>query len=81
MEEERHVRKNLEIRSGKTVIATLFISRIVKITGKETRYELDLDGYNIGYINAENVSVTGDDTALVIANIEKEEIPHKTDIF
>jgi hypothetical protein len=83
MDGERHMRKNLEIRNGKTVIATLFISRIVKISGKEIRYELDLDGYNIGYINAENASVTGDETALVIANIEKDEIRPKnvTEIF
>lgn len=63
--------KILEIRNGKTVVATLFVSRIDLISEGDTRYELDLDGNNIGYINAESVSVIGENTAKIIVNTEK----------
>ena len=62
--------KLLEIKLGNKTICSLFINRIELVTEGESRYELiDVEGNNIGFLNTNMISVTGENTAKVTAII------------
>lgn len=70
----------LEIRQGNRLIGSLFINRIELVSEGGTRYELtDVDGDNIGFIVASQVSLVGENTAKPIIFILEDKMKERMD--